>query len=147
MTRSRPITFLAGAAAVPLSALAVVGCGGGGYGDSAEPRRPRPPAHRAATIGAANEASLGTILVDPKGRTLYLFREDSGTKSTCFGACAAAWPPLRAAGKPTVGGGADAALVGTTTRSGRRATGHLQRPPALPLRRRPKAPATPEARA
>jgi predicted lipoprotein with Yx(FWY)xxD motif len=51
----------------------------------------------------------------PEG--LYLFRGDSGTKSTCFGACAAAWPPLQAAGKPTVGRGADAALLGTTTRS------------------------------
>ena len=71
----------------------------------------------ASTIGAANEGELGTILVNPKGRTLYLFRGDSGTKSTCFGACAAAWPPLQAAGKPTVGGGADAALLGTTTRS------------------------------
>jgi predicted lipoprotein with Yx(FWY)xxD motif len=117
MTRSRPSTFLAGAAAVALIALAAVGCGGGGYGDSAG-TTPAPPASaQSATIGAANEGELGTILVNPKGRTLYLFRRDSGTKSTCFGACAAAWPPLQAAGKPTVGGGADAALLGTTTRS------------------------------
>jgi predicted lipoprotein with Yx(FWY)xxD motif len=117
MTRSRPITFLAGAAAVALSALATVGCGGGGYGDSAG-TTPAPPASaQSATIGAANEGELGTILVNAKGRTLYLFRGDSGPTSTCFGACAAAWPPLQAAGKPTVGGGADAALLGTTTRS------------------------------
>jgi predicted lipoprotein with Yx(FWY)xxD motif len=117
MTRSRPSTFLAGAAAVALIALAAVGCGGSGYGDSAG-TTPAPPAGaQSATIGAANEGELGTILVNPKGRTLYLFRRDSGTKSTCFGACAAAWPPLRAAGKPTVGGGADAALLGTTTRA------------------------------
>ena len=117
MTRSRPITLLAGAAAVALTALATVGCGGGGYGDSAG-TTPAPPANaQSATIGAANEGELGTILVNPKGRTLYLFRGDSGTKSTCFGACAAAWPPLHATSKPTVGGGADAALLGTTTRS------------------------------
>ena len=48
------------------------------------------------------------------GRTLYLFTKDSGTKSACSGACAAAWPPLRANGKPAAGSGASAALVGTT---------------------------------
>jgi predicted lipoprotein with Yx(FWY)xxD motif len=117
MTRSRPTTFLVGAAAVALIAPAAVGCGGSGYGDAAGTTPAPPVSAQSATIGAANEGELGRILVNPKGRTLYLFRRDSGTKSTCFGACAAAWPPLRATGKPTVGGGADAALLGTTTRS------------------------------
>ena len=35
---------------------------------------------------------LGTFLVDGKGRTLYLFEKDKTKKSTCSGACAAAWP-------------------------------------------------------
>jgi predicted lipoprotein with Yx(FWY)xxD motif len=60
---------------------------------------------------------LGTILVNPRGRTLYLFKKDSGTKSACFGACATAWPPLRAGSKPIAGRGAKASLVGTTRRS------------------------------
>jgi len=55
--------------------------------------------------------------VDSQGRTLYLFGKDTGTQSECTGACASAWPPLTAAGKSTVGGGADASLVGSTTRS------------------------------
>jgi predicted lipoprotein with Yx(FWY)xxD motif len=117
MTRSRPITFFAGTAAVALSALATWGCGGGGYGDSAG-TTPAPTASgHHASIGAANEGDLGTILVDSNGRTLYLFRKDSGSKSTCFGACASAWPPLRATGEPTVSGGASASLIGTSTRS------------------------------
>jgi len=70
-----------------------------------------------ASIGAAKEGELGTILVDSKGRTLYLFRRDPGPESTCLGACASAWPPLRATGKPTVSGGADGSLVGTSPRS------------------------------
>jgi predicted lipoprotein with Yx(FWY)xxD motif len=117
MTRSRPITLLAGAAAVALCALAAVGCGGGGYGDSAETMPATGTSEQNATVGASNEGELGTILVDSKGRTVYLFRSDSGSKSACFGACAAAWPPLRASSKPTVGGRANASLVGTTTRS------------------------------
>jgi predicted lipoprotein with Yx(FWY)xxD motif len=114
MARSRPITFLAGATAVALSALAAVACGGGGYGDSAETT---PASGENATIGNANEGELGTILVDSQGRTLYLFRSDSRSRSTCLGACAGAWPPLAATGKPTVRGRANASLVGTTTRS------------------------------
>jgi predicted lipoprotein with Yx(FWY)xxD motif len=60
---------------------------------------------------------LGRILVNSRGRTLYLFKKDSGTKSACFGACASAWPPLRAGHKPTAGRGARASLLGTTRRS------------------------------
>jgi predicted lipoprotein with Yx(FWY)xxD motif len=117
MTRSRPITFLAGAAAVALIALAAAGCGGGASGATAATAPPSTSSGHQATIGAANEGNLGTILVDSRGRTLYLFKKDSGTKSTCFGACASAWPPLRASGKPTAGSGAKASMVGTTTRS------------------------------
>jgi predicted lipoprotein with Yx(FWY)xxD motif len=60
---------------------------------------------------------LGKILVDSQGRTLYLFQKDSGKKSACTGPCAGAWPPLRANGKPTVGSGAKASLIGTIARS------------------------------
>ena len=83
------------------------------------PRRRRPPKTangQPATVGVAN-SGLGKILVDSQGRTLYLFQKDSGTKSACTGACASGWPPLRASGKPTVGSGANASMVGTTTRS------------------------------
>jgi predicted lipoprotein with Yx(FWY)xxD motif len=59
---------------------------------------------------------LGEILVDSRGRTLYLFKADQGTKSACTGACAGAWPPLLVHGKPTLGNGVNASLVGTTTR-------------------------------
>jgi predicted lipoprotein with Yx(FWY)xxD motif len=45
------------------------------------------------------------------------FKRDSGTKSACFGACAGAWPPVRASGGSTVASGAQASLVGTTKRS------------------------------
>ena len=116
-TNSNSSPFLAVAAAVALCALAAVGCGGGGY-DASAGTTPAPTASgRNATIGAANEGELGTILIDSKGRTLYLFRSDTRSKSTCLGACASIWPPLRATGKPTVSGRASALLVGTATRS------------------------------
>jgi predicted lipoprotein with Yx(FWY)xxD motif len=37
-------------------------------------------------------------------------------KSTCSGACAIDWPPLRATGKSTVGSGANRSLVATNAR-------------------------------
>jgi predicted lipoprotein with Yx(FWY)xxD motif len=48
---------------------------------------------------------------------VYLWVADTGDKSTCSGACATAWPPVEAKGKPTAGNGANAADLGTTTRS------------------------------
>lgn len=68
-------------------------------------------------VKTATAGKLGTILVDAKGHTLYLFEADKSTKSTCNGACAAAWPPLLTSGKPTAGGSAKSDLLGTTKRS------------------------------
>jgi predicted lipoprotein with Yx(FWY)xxD motif len=114
MTRSRSITFLAGAASAVIAASAVVGCGGTSPGGSAA--KPKTADGRPATLGIANE-NLGKILVDAQGRTLYLFQRDAGTTSACTGACAINWPPLRANAKPTVGGGTKASIVGTSARS------------------------------
>jgi predicted lipoprotein with Yx(FWY)xxD motif len=60
---------------------------------------------------------LGRILVDARGRTLYDFPPDMHGVSTCYGACAALWPPLTTAGKPHAGSGVAASLLGTTKRS------------------------------
>jgi predicted lipoprotein with Yx(FWY)xxD motif len=114
MTRNKPITFLASAAVIPLVALAVAGCGGGGAATAATPKT---TSGASATVGVAN-SSLGSILVGSRGRTLYLFKADVGTTSACTGACATAWPPLLATGKPTAGTGLTASKLGTITRSG-----------------------------
>ena len=114
MTRSRPLTFLASAAIIPLVALAVAACGGGGAATAATANA----SHGAsATVDVAN-SSLGSILVNSAGRTLYLFKADVGGKSACTGMCAAAWPPLLTTGKPTAGAGLTASKLGTIVRSG-----------------------------
>jgi len=122
MNRKRPITFLA-AALMPLTALAVTACGGGGGATaasktpaSAATKAPKSAAPHATTVRVA-KTRLGNVLVDSRGRTLYLFTKDAGVKGACSSACAVAWPPLRASGKPTVSGGAKASLVATTKRS------------------------------
>jgi predicted lipoprotein with Yx(FWY)xxD motif len=66
---------------------------------------------------AIGKTPLGRILVDSKGITLYDFPPDKGTRSVCYGACAALWPPLITNGKPVAGPGVKASLLGTTKRS------------------------------
>ena len=76
----------------------------------------------ARTTVSVGNSGLGKILVDGRGRTLYLFAKDTRGKSMCAGACAASWPALIASGKPLAAGGAKASLLGTT----KRADGRLQ---------------------
>ena len=114
MTLKRSTSFIAGGAVLLLVAVAAAGCGGGKA--SAPPSPPKTASGAAATVGVDN-VSLGNVLVSSQGRTLYLFKKDTGTMSTCTGACAVNWPPLRANGKPTVGNGAKASIVSTSARS------------------------------
>jgi predicted lipoprotein with Yx(FWY)xxD motif len=103
---------------VPLTALTLAACGGSSNGSSStSTAQPTTSGGKTATVGLASEGGLGKILVDSKGQTLYLFEKDTGTKSTCTGACAEQWPPLGAPGKPSVGSGLSASKVGTTPRS------------------------------
>src|SRR5438094_6438402 len=69
-----------------------------------------------ATVSLRN-TKLGMILVNSKGRTLYLFAKDRSGKSTCASRCAQYWPPLLSRAKPTAGPGVKASLVGHTTRT------------------------------
>jgi predicted lipoprotein with Yx(FWY)xxD motif len=66
---------------------------------------------------SVRKTSLGQILVNSKGRTLYLFAKDRNGKSACTGSCPRFWPPLLAHGKPTAGPGVKASMLGTTRRS------------------------------
>jgi predicted lipoprotein with Yx(FWY)xxD motif len=67
------------------------------------------------SVGVA-QSKLGRILVDGRGRSLYLFEKDRNGKSSCNGACVAYWPPLIAAGKPLAKPGVKASLLGRTKR-------------------------------
>ena len=68
------------------------------------------------------QTNLGQILVNSKGRTLYLFMKDMNGRSACNGSCTTYWPPLMKKSTLTVGPGVKRALVGAT----KRADGRLQ---------------------
>jgi predicted lipoprotein with Yx(FWY)xxD motif len=67
-------------------------------------------------IGMKNSPSLGNYLVDDKGMTLYVFKNDTAGTSACNGNCATIWPPLSAQAAPTGGTGVTGAF-GLLTRS------------------------------
>lgn len=123
MLRYRRIRVYTGGVVAVFVALAVAACGGSSSSS--------PPKHAASSSssGTATNASatsvavktvkgpLGTYLVGPSGRALYLWLGDSMGKSNCSGACAKAWPPLTTTGKPGASGGVMSADLRTITRS------------------------------
>jgi predicted lipoprotein with Yx(FWY)xxD motif len=133
MTRSQSLAAVAVSA---VALLAVAGCGsssnsttgssstagesgGGAYGSSGETTsKPTTstPAVGAAVVSVSTVPKVGKVIVDKKGFTLYDFHNDKGDNSSCYGACAAAWPAALTEGEPQVGEGAMASKIGMTER-------------------------------
>jgi predicted lipoprotein with Yx(FWY)xxD motif len=67
------------------------------------------------------DSQFGPVLFDGRNRALYLFTRDPRNKTRCYGACAEAWPPFYAKGRPRAGRGVNRSLLGTIKRrDGRR---------------------------
>jgi predicted lipoprotein with Yx(FWY)xxD motif len=75
-----------------------------------------PGASKGALV-TLGKTGLGKVLVDARGRTLYLFEKDKRGRSACYGACATYWPPVTSSAKPRAGKGVRASLLGLTKRS------------------------------
>jgi predicted lipoprotein with Yx(FWY)xxD motif len=101
-------TVFAGAS---FAVFAVACSGGSGTSASA----PVPTA--GGGLLTAQATSLGTILVEGKGRTVYEFANDKNGKSTCTGGCAANWPFVAAPATPPASLPGVTGQLGTTTRS------------------------------
>ncbi len=124
VTMRRPLVALTALAAV--GAIAA-GCGSGGsssggsssgggggiYGGGGS--SPTSGQSGVATVSTAS-SKLGSILVDAKGRTLYLFQKDQPNQSACSGACVSAWPVDQSSGTPKAGSAVKASLLGTIKR-------------------------------
>lgn len=81
---------------------------------SAPASAPASAADSATLALALADSKLGSILVDGKGMTLYMFANDSANTSTCTGPCLVKWPALL--GKPTEGSGGDDSKLGSFQR-------------------------------
>ena len=98
-------TVSAAAAVAPVSAAAA-------SAPASEPVK----AVAVAPASLAEVGAFGTVLVGANGNTLYAFTKDVDGVSTCFDACAAAWPAVTATEGFTPPAGVDPALVGTVDR-------------------------------
>ena len=91
---------------------------------TAAPARTVSPAPaRAAAAGTRLRAigsQFGRIVGDGPGLAVYIFDKERRGRSECYGACATAWPPVLAKGRPVAGAGIDPELLGTTRRRGGR---------------------------
>jgi predicted lipoprotein with Yx(FWY)xxD motif len=75
-----------------------------------------------------NSSRFGKVLFDGRGYVLYAFTRD-GRRSTCYGACAKAWPVYYAKAGLVAGLGVKRAMLATTTRrDGRRQITYAGRP-------------------
>jgi predicted lipoprotein with Yx(FWY)xxD motif len=97
-------------------AAGLTACGGGGGHKSGD--------HAAADASSVkiSQSSLGPILTDQAGRTLYAFTNDRNRSSNCSGQCIATWPALVSAKAVATDAGAQKSLLGET----KRAEGTLQ---------------------
>lgn len=114
---------IAAAATAALGLATLTGCYGqdDGASNSAPPAAAggqAPAAATTAALSATDSDTLGSIVTDGDGRTLYRFDEDTAEPpaSNCAGDCAAKWPPALAGSTVKVDGVAKN-LVGTVTRA------------------------------
>ena len=93
------VVFSAAALAAAVALAAASGAGAQGSGAKIVTRR----------------TSLGTILVDSRGFTLYAFSRDGRDADACVrvAGCIQIWPAVTTTGKPAAGPGAKASLLGT----------------------------------
>lgn len=108
-----------GLLAVPLLVLAACGSSStkastsaGSSGTSA-PTTATPAASGPATAGT-RMTSIGEVLTDPSGLTLYFNDNEKGGRIACTGSCATAWPPVTVTGQPVAPAGVSG--LGTISR-------------------------------
>jgi len=118
VTAGRRLAALLACAAVAVVAAA---CGNGTSIRSPFSGAHRPLEHGPAwEVKAAPVAGLGTVLVDGRGLTLYVYADDRpGSPPTCYAICAVQWPPALVPPtvvRPVAGPGIHADLLGSTPR-------------------------------
>jgi predicted lipoprotein with Yx(FWY)xxD motif len=123
---------LAHAATAALVLVVAAGCGSDTTTPATAPTSAAAPASSAAAPSSAAssslasgdlavaETSLGKILVDSKGMTVYYFTKDKADsgKSVCSGDCLAAWPSVEASSDTPTGEGITAKLATITRDDG-----------------------------
>jgi predicted lipoprotein with Yx(FWY)xxD motif len=100
------------------AASTTAGGGSDAYGRGGEAATTTTAATGAQTDLSLATTSLGPIVVDSAGRTLYRYEKDTGSTGTCVDACAKAWPPAAPSASPTKSAGITGAVTTSTRADG-----------------------------
>jgi predicted lipoprotein with Yx(FWY)xxD motif len=73
-------------------------------------------APRRGTVITTRGSDFGRILFNGRDQAIYLFDREEEARSECYGACAAAWPPVLTKARPRAAGRARQGLLGTIRR-------------------------------
>jgi predicted lipoprotein with Yx(FWY)xxD motif len=83
--------------------------GGGGEREREKEAKP-------GTEITVSSSQFGDIVFNAENQAIYLFDKETSSTPECYGACAAAWPPVLTEGEPVASGAAKQGLLGTTER-------------------------------
>ena len=104
---------------LPVAALIIAACGSSSSTTSSTATTSTSSAKSASSapgpkVSARSVSSLGPVLVNEEGKTLYVFAPDKESKVTCQGECASIWPPMKleSGQKATALGGVKSKLLG-----------------------------------
>ncbi|MFC6705374.1 hypothetical protein [Flexivirga alba] len=109
-----------GAAGVGALVALLSACGGGSSSAGSAPGATQSKAVATASAGAlkTRSISIGTVLVDPSGRTVYELVGDTAGKPTCTGQCLAIWPAVTKNGSQVIVNGHPAFTYARDTAAG-----------------------------
>jgi len=112
-----------GAAGATALVVLVAGCGSTSSGTPAAGGGSGTPQSQPAVSGSASSlrsmsTSIGTVLVDGSGHTVYELVGDSAAKQSCTGGCLAIWPPVMANGSQVIVNGHPAFTFASDTSAG-----------------------------
>jgi predicted lipoprotein with Yx(FWY)xxD motif len=112
-----PNKALVAGSAVAVAAI-LAGCGGGSSNPGTSTSSPVSSANPATKFSTASVSGLGSVVVDGKGRTVYILTSGDHTNAPCTDAsgCTKLWPDLplpSGASAAEAGTGIEASLLGT----------------------------------
>ena len=110
------------AASIVLIGVALAGCGGGKGSSPATTTPPKATKSAASSFSVVNVSGVGKVVVDGKGRTVYILTSSSEKNVPCTDAsgCTGVWPDLPlpdGVSAASAGSGLDASLLGTMKES------------------------------
>ncbi len=107
------------------AAAALSACGAAPTTSSSPAAGSSPSSGSSSSTAASGDVNVGTtslgkVLVDKNGHTLYYFTPEQGSQLVCgTGSCVATWPLLTASGSPSAGQGVSGQLTVIATADGK----------------------------